>query len=139
MIQIILSCFLEEVQFVHNRDRTKVVGAINYKISNSVDQHHHRVIYKMFSGKSSNPILIHRETPLGFITYVYIFMLQTLKAVENEIKDETFRSSFLSLLRGVLISMVIMSPLLSPCQATLRRLKIFVSSLNYHMKSQNLL
>ena len=72
---------------MHNRDRTKVVGAIIYKIGNIVDEHHHWVIYKVFSGKSSNPILIHRETPLEFVTCVYLCMSPTLKAVENEIKD----------------------------------------------------
>ena len=42
------TCFLEEVQFVHNRDRTKVVGAINYNINNIVYEHYHWVIYKVF-------------------------------------------------------------------------------------------
>ena len=72
---------------MHNRDRTKVVGAINDKFSNIVDEHYHREIYKVFSGKSSNPTLIHRETPLRFVTRVYLCMSPTLKAVENEIKD----------------------------------------------------
>ena len=62
---------------MHNRDRTKVVGAINYKISNSVDEHYHRVIYKVFSGKSSNPILIHRETPLRFVTCLFMYVADT--------------------------------------------------------------
>ena len=39
------------------------------------------------SGKSSKPILIHRETPLKFVTRVYSCMSPTLKAVENEMRD----------------------------------------------------
>ena len=62
---------------MHNRDRTKVVGAINYKISNSVDEHYHRVIYMVFSEKSSNPNLIHRETPLRFVTCLFIYVADT--------------------------------------------------------------
>ena len=32
---------------MHSRNRTKVVGAINYKMNNIVYEHHNWVIYKM--------------------------------------------------------------------------------------------
>ena len=48
--------FLQEVQFVHSRNRTKVVGAINYKI-NIVFEHHNWVIYKMLFREELKPDL----------------------------------------------------------------------------------
>ena len=61
---------------MHNTDRMKVLGALSYKIDNIVYEHYHWVIYerhlRCYSEKSSNPILFHRVTPLGFVTHVYL-------------------------------------------------------------------
>ena len=50
--------FLEKVQFVHNRGRMKVVGAVNYKINNIVYEHYHWVIYKMLFREELKPNFI---------------------------------------------------------------------------------
>ena len=71
---------------MHDRVKKKVLGAINYKINSIVYEHYLWVIHKMFSGKSSNPILFHRVTPLGFVTHVYLCVSPTLRAVGNEMK-----------------------------------------------------
>ena len=43
---------------MHDRGRTKVVGAINYKINNAVYEHYHWVIYKMLFREELKPNFI---------------------------------------------------------------------------------
>jgi len=63
--KIILSCFfLEEVQFVHNRE-TKVVGAINYKINNIVYEHYQWVIYEMLFREALKSNFISQSNSFG--------------------------------------------------------------------------
>ena len=42
---------------MHSRNRTKVVGAINYKINNIVYEHHNWMIYKMLFREELKPDL----------------------------------------------------------------------------------
>ena len=93
---------------------TKVVGAINYYKINIVHEHYHWVIYKMLFREELKPNLNSQSNSIGVC--VYLCTSPTLKAVENKMKGWTFRSSFLSsflsLLKRVLINMMIMLPLL---------------------------
>ena len=43
---------------MHNRGRTKVVGAINYKTNNIVYEHYYWVIYKMLFREELKPNFI---------------------------------------------------------------------------------
>ena len=43
---------------MHNRGRTKVVGAINYKTNNIVYEHYHWVIYKMLIREELKPNIL---------------------------------------------------------------------------------
>ena len=77
---IYLVVFLEEVQYVHSRNRMKVVGAINYIIKNIVYERYHWVIYEMFFRDELKPNFISQSTvtPLGFVTHAYLSVSLTL-------------------------------------------------------------
>ena len=70
--------FLEEVQFVHNRVRKEVLGAINYKINNNVYEHCHWLIYKMLFREELKPNFIWQSNSLGvFNTCLFMCVTNT--------------------------------------------------------------
>ena len=63
--KLYLVVFLEEVQFLHSRDRMKVLGALSYKIDSTVYEHYHWVIYKMLFTEELKPNFISQSNSIG--------------------------------------------------------------------------
>ena len=65
---------------MHNRGRTKVGGAINYKINNIiVYEHYHWVIYKMLFREQLKPNLISWSNSIGVCNTCLVMFKGVLK------------------------------------------------------------
>ena len=66
---------------MHNRDRMKVVGAINYKIKDTVYERYHWVIYKIFFRDELKPNLTSQSNFIGVCnTCLYVCVTNTLSS-----------------------------------------------------------
>ena len=62
---------------MHNRGRTKVVGAINYyNINNIVYEHYHWVIYKKLFREELKPNFISQSNSIGVCNTICLFMFK---------------------------------------------------------------
>ena len=66
---------------MHNGDRMKVNGAINYKINNIVYGHYHWVIYKILFREELKPNLNSQNNSIGVCnTCLFMHVTDTLRS-----------------------------------------------------------